>query len=316
LGRAAVAGVCLAGLLATGWPAQAADPARVEPRTTKPAASSAVVGLGTAASFAVLAGTPSVTSTGSTIVTGDLGIDPSPTVAGFPSGSVIGTVHRADRVAQQAKRDLATAYADAAGRSVTAIRGKTLGGLTLPAGVYGAGGLTLDLAGTLTLDGRSDPNAVWIFQSTSDLVAGASSSVLLVNGASACNVFWQVAGSATLGPSTAFAGTILALTSITMDAGVTLVGRAFASNGQVALDGDTITRPGCSTPAPGAPSDGRPLQPAGATGAVGAAAGAATGPLVAATAILLVVLAAVLGEGSRRPRSAAAPHTGVRTRQR
>jgi hypothetical protein len=217
------------------------------------AAALATVGLGTAGSFAVLAGTPHITNTGPTTVTGNLGIHPAEAVTGFPPGTVSGTIHAADAVALQAKADLGIAYDDAAGRPATATHA-TLGGLSLAPGVYNAGGATLDLTGTLTLDGQDDPNAVWIFQATSDLVTASSSSVRLVNGGQACNVFWQVTSSATLGSGSTFEGTILALTSITIDSGVTVHGRVLARNGTVTLINDTITRAVCAPSAPGATS--------------------------------------------------------------
>lgn len=201
--------------------------------------------LGTAAPFAVLAGTPSVTNTGPSTIVGDLGISPAASVTGFPPGTVTGTIHAADAVALQAKIDLGTAYDQAASLAVTANHG-TLGGLTLVGGVYNAGGVTLDLTGTLTLDGENDPSSVWVFQATSDLVTASSSTVALINGASACNVFWQVTSSATLGSGSTFVGTIMALTSITMDDGVTMTGRALARNGAVTLINDRIDASTCS----------------------------------------------------------------------
>ncbi len=209
------------------------------------AAGPAPVGLGTAAPFAVLAGTPAVTNSGPTTITGDVGIHPAVAVTGFPPGTVNGTIHMADAVALQAKKDLVTAYNDAAGRPVTDTHG-SLGGLTLVAGVYNAGGVALDLTGTLRLDGQNDPNSVWVFQATSSLITASSSSVKLINGASPCNVFWQVTSSATLGSGSTFVGTIMALTSITMASGVTVNGRALARNGKVTLKNDTITNR-CST---------------------------------------------------------------------
>jgi Protein of unknown function (DUF3494). len=204
----------------------------------------ATVGLGTAAPFAVLAGTPKVANTGTTVINGNLGISPAAAVTGFPPGIVHGTIHKADAVALQAQSDLTTAYTDAAGRPVTATHG-TLGGLTLAPGVYTAGGVVLGLTGTLTLDGQNDPNSVWIFKATSALVTASSSSVKLINGASSCNVFWQVTSSATLGTGSTFVGTIMALTSITMKSGVTLHGRALARNGKVTMINDRITSSTC-----------------------------------------------------------------------
>jgi hypothetical protein len=203
------------------------------------AAGPSPVGLGTAAPFTVLAGTPAVTNSGATTITGNLGISPAGAVSGFPPGTVNGTIHKADAVALKAKNDLTTAYTDAAGRPVTATHG-ALGGLTLVAGVYNAGGVVLDLTGTLTLDGQNDPNSVWVFQATSALVTASSSAVTLINGASPCNVFWQITSSATLGSGSTFVGTIMALASITMADSVTVNGRALARNGNVTLINDTI----------------------------------------------------------------------------
>ena len=224
--------------------------------STAYAAGPAAVGLGTAAPFAVLAGTPGITNSGATTITGNLGISPAGAVSGFPPGTVSGATHKADAVALKAKNDLTTAYNDAAGRPVTATHG-TLGGLTLVAGVYNAGGVVLDLTGTLTLDGQNDPNSVWVFQATSSLTTASSSSVNLVNGASPCNVFWQVTSSATLGSGSTLVGTIMALTSITMADSVTLNGRALSRNGDVTLINDTINNASSCSGVPNAAMAGR-----------------------------------------------------------
>jgi len=209
------------------------------------------VTLGTASSFAVLAGTPAVTNSGPTTIGGDLGIHPATAVTGFPPGVVNGTIHAGDAVALQAKNDLSAAYGDAAGRSPAAvIAGGALGGRTLVAGVYSSGGATLDLTGTLTLDGQNDPASVWIFQASSDLITASSSSVRFVNGGTPCNVFWQITSSATLGSGSTFAGSILALTSITMGDGVVVNGRALARNGTVTLINDRIDISPCGAPTP------------------------------------------------------------------
>ncbi|MBI3746416.1 MAG: DUF3494 domain-containing protein, partial [Chloroflexi bacterium] len=193
----------------------------------------------------------------------------------------------------QAKSDLATAYTDAAGRPATATHA-TLGGLTLVAGVYNAGGATLGLTGTLTLDGQNDPNAVWIFQATSDLVTASSSTVRVINSGQACNVFWQVTSSATLGSGSTFVGTIMALTSITMANGVTVDGRALARNGDVTLINDTITRRTCAAPtstvAAGAGSTVPPTDTIAAPGTPSSGPGAA----IAIAAILALALVAFL----------------------
>ena len=213
-------------------------------------AATAPVGLGTAASFAVLAG-QSVSNTGPSTIGGDLGVSPGTAVTGFPPGLVTGTVHSADGVANNAQSDLTTAYNDAAGRSGTAIPAFIGAGATFAPGVYKASS-SLDVGGSLTLDAGGDPNAVFIFQAPSTLITDSASNVVLTNGAQACNVFWQVGSSATLGTNSNFTGTILALTSISVDTGDTIAGRALARNGSVTLDDDTITAPTCSitTPTP------------------------------------------------------------------
>src|SRR3984957_12800464 len=221
-------------------------------------AATAPVGLGTAGSFAVLAGT-TVTNTGPSSISGDLGVSPGTAVTGFPPGIVSnGTIHRADGVAGGAQSDLTTAYNDAAGRSPTANVPAFIGaGQTLAPGVYKASS-SLDVGGSLTLNAGGDPNAVFIFQAASTLVTDSASSVILTNGAQACNVFWQVGSSATLGTGSDFVGTILALTSISVNTGDTVAGRALARNGAVTLDDDTITSPPCPTPPPTATTSATP----------------------------------------------------------
>ena len=215
---------------------------------TQPAvAATAPVGLGMAGSFAVLAGT-TVTNTGPSLIHGNLGVSPGTAVTGFPPGIVTGgTIHRADGVAGTAQSDLTTAYNDAAGRSPTANVPAFIGaGQTLAPGVYKASS-SLEVGGALTLNAGGDPNAVWIFQAPSTLTTDSASAVRLTNGAQACHVFWQVGSSATLGTHSTFVGSILALTSITVQTGDTIHGRALARNGAVTLDDDTITAPSCAT---------------------------------------------------------------------
>ncbi|MCW3064351.1 MAG: hypothetical protein JWN32_1523 [Solirubrobacterales bacterium] len=209
-------------------------------------AQAASVPLGTADSFAVLAGS-TVTNTGPSVISGDLGVSPGSAVTGFPPGIVTeGTLHAADGVALQAKADLAIAYTDAAGRSSTATVSSDLAGRTLTPGVYTSAS-SLGLSGDLTLDAHGDSNAVFVFKAGSTLIAGAGSRVRLIGGAQACNVFWQVGSSATIGSHSAFAGNILALTSISLTTGATLHGRALARNGAVTLDTNTITKARCAT---------------------------------------------------------------------
>jgi hypothetical protein len=215
------------------------------------------VGLGTASGFAVLAGS-TVTNTGPTVVNGDIGVSPGTAVTGFPPGTGTGTIHSADGVAGQAQSDTTTAYNDAAGRSPAVTVSGDLGGLTLTPGVYKAGS-SLGLTGDVTLDAQGNSNAVFIFQAGSTLTTASSSRVVLTNGADACNVFWEIGSSATLGTSSSFKGTILALTSITLTTGVKVDGRALARNGAVTMDSNTITNGNCaSVPAGSTPGSDTP----------------------------------------------------------
>jgi hypothetical protein len=206
-------------------------------------AAEAPIGLGTAESFAILAG-PTVTNTGFSTISGSLGVSPGTAVVGFPPGLVSdGTIHAADAVALQAQDDLTTAYVDAAGRSTTQTVGDDLSGMTLVSGVYT--GPTLGLTGTVTLNAEGNPDAVFIFQAGSTLITDSNTTVALIGGASACNVFWQVGSSATLGTNSTFVGTVMALTSITADTGATIQGRLLARNAGLTLDDNTVTRPTC-----------------------------------------------------------------------
>jgi len=234
--------------------------------TTSQAATS--VGLGTADSFAILAGS-GVTNTGPSVINGDLGTSPLPAVVGFgggPSeGTVNGAIHQADTVAASAQADLTTAYDNAAGQGPANTVVTELGGQSLTPGVYDSASGTFEITGPLTLNAQGDPNAVFIFKTSTTLVSASSSSVNLINGAQPCNIFWQVGSSATLGSNSVFVGNILALTSISLDNAVSVSGRLLARNGAVTLDNDTVTRVPCAT------SDG------GSTGGGGAGGGSAGG---------------------------------------
>jgi LPXTG-motif cell wall-anchored protein len=267
------------------------------------AAAQAPVGLGTAASFAVLAGT-TVTNTGPSVISGDVGLSPGTAVVGFPPGIVNnGTIHATDAAAAQAQADVTTAYNDAAGRSSTATVTADLGGQTLVAGVYT--GPTLGLTGTVTLDAQGDPNAVFIFQAASTLITASSSVVALTNGADACNVFWQVGSSATLGTNSAFVGTVLALTSIAATTGATINGRLLARNAEVTLDSNTITNSACgastsaTTTVAAAPATTAVPSTAIPPGGIIPQTGRSTSPLLL-LAFGLVALGAILAAVRRR----------------
>ena len=202
--------------------------------------------LGTAASFAVLAGS-TVTNTGATTVNGNLGVSPGSAVTGFPPGTVTGgAIHAGDAVAAQAQNDATTAYNNLAGQACnTNLTGQDLGGKTVIPAVY-CFSTSAQLTGALTLDGQGNPGSVFIFQIGSTLITAAGSSVLLINGAQACNVFWQVGSSATIGTNTSFAGSILASTSITLNNSARVDGRALAHNGAVTMDTNRVAASQCS----------------------------------------------------------------------
>ena len=233
------------------------------------------VGLGTADSFAVLAGS-TVTNTGPSTINGDLGVSPGTAITGFPPGTVNGTIHATDAVAGQAQSDLTIAYDDAAGRTPAASVSADLGGSTLVAGVYKSAS-SLGLTGALTLDAEGDPNAVFIFQAGSSLTTASGSQVNLINGAQPCNVFWQIGSSATLGSSSAFTGNILALTSISLNDAVTLDGRALARNGAVTLINDTVTASHCAAGTTGGSTSTDGTSGGGGVTGGGAGGGGTTG---------------------------------------
>jgi len=194
---------------------------------------------GSADSFVILAYS-TVTNTGITTVTGDLGVSPMASVVGFPPGTVSGTIHAADATAAQAQTDLTTAYTDSAGRTpFTTVTGDTLGGLVLTPGIYRGGALSL--TGTLTIMGGATD--IWIFQTASTLETAGSSQIVLSGGAKASNVYWQVGSSATLGANSIFKGNIMAYASITLYSGAALEGRILAQTAAVTLNANTITKP-------------------------------------------------------------------------
>jgi hypothetical protein len=228
-----VAGVVMAALFLTAGPfgAMRADAA-------------VPVLLGTAGDYAVLAGTPHVTNTGPSVITGDVGVSPALALIGLtgaPDGTVIGA-QLAGAAVDGAKLDLTTAYDQAANMVSTPVATQ-LGNTAPVPGAYNDSGAGLNLTGTITLDGAGSYDSVWVFKSSSSLITGTGAVVSLINGAQACNVYWQVTSSATIESGVAFAGTVLALTSITANTGATVNGRLLARNGMVSLDNNVITRP-------------------------------------------------------------------------
>jgi Ice-binding-like/Bacterial Ig-like domain len=201
------------------------------------------VALRSAGEFAVLAGS-TVTNTGPTAVTGDLGISPGTSMTGFPPGTITGSFHMGDATSAQSLVDLTTAYNDAAGRSLcpTSVAGN-LGGQTLAAGLYKSTSALEISAGDLTLDAQGDEDAVFIFQIASTLTTTAARKVILAGGANAANIYWQVGSSATLGTTSSFAGTIMANQAITVGTGASHLGRLLARIAGVTLDSNPIVKP-------------------------------------------------------------------------
>jgi len=234
-------------------------------------------------SFGVLGGS-TVTNTGPTIVNGSLGVSPGSAVTGFPPGIVSnGAIHSADAGATQAQTELTAVYNQLANSICnTDLTGQDLGGLTLTPGVYCFSN-SAQLTGTLTLDALGNPNAGFIFKIGSTLTTASASSVLLINSAGSCGVFWQVGSSATLGTGTALAGSVVALSSITLNTGASASGRVLARNGAVTLDTNQVTF--CS----GGGTGVLPPPPQTASGVP-----AMSLPVLAALALLLAGLGAFL----------------------
>jgi len=243
----AITGVGLAALLGAGLISQASAATVAD----------GPIDLGTAIDYGVL-GASAVTNTGPTVVNGDLGIAPGTSITGFgglPNGVVNGTVHQTDAVAVQAQRDALTAYGTAASLTPTRTGLAELNTLSLSPGVYSGGALSLADTGTLTLTGGED--SVWVFQAESTLIIGSSSRIAITGGATACNVFWQVGSSATLGTAADFQGTVVADQSVTVTTAAQVEGRVIALNGAVTLDTNTISAAE-DCPPPGTPSEPSP----------------------------------------------------------
>jgi hypothetical protein len=258
-GRAGRAGIAL--VLAVGFASGAV-----------PAAAQTPVNLATVAPFVVLGG-QAVTNTGPSVLNGDLGVSPGTSLVGFGLPAVVnGATHASDAVALQAQSDLTTAYDVAAAQPSADMTGLDLGNQILNAGAYS---YTSDaqLTGALTLDAEGDPNAQFVFKVASALTTASASSVLLINGASPCNVYWQIGSSATLGSTTAFKGNLMALSSISLNNAATVQGRMLARNGQVSLINNVIDGSMCGTstsapsptPTPGTPTTSGGTSPAAST---------------------------------------------------
>jgi hypothetical protein len=205
--------------------------------------------LGTAQSFAVLGGS-TVTNTGLSVLTGDLGVSPGGAITGFPPGIRSGATHAADATALQAQNDLTTQFNTLNAAACSAdLTGQDLGGKTLTSGVY-CFSTSAQLTGPLVLNAQGNANATFIFKTGSTLTTASGSSVSLINGGNPCGVAWKIGSSATLGTTTSFTGNLIALTSITLNTGANIVGRALARNGAVTLDTNNISFANCTLAGP------------------------------------------------------------------
>lgn len=207
-------------------------------------AAEAAVEVGTTKNFAILAG-ETITNTGSTQITGDVGLYAGTAFPGAPDVTLNGEEHLADAVALTAKNDLITAYDDLAARTPQIID-RELGGQTLTPGVYVSNEKDFQLTGKLTLDGQGDPDAIFIFQTATTLITASASSVEFINDATKCGTFWQVGTSATLGSNSSFAGRIFAMTSISLGTGAKVQGQLLARDGSVTLDTNEIISGPCT----------------------------------------------------------------------
>jgi hypothetical protein len=219
---------------ATVLPGQAATPAVSSP------CAQTLVHLGTASHFRILAAT-TVTSTGNTVVRGNLGVSPGTAVTGFPPGKVTGTMHVNDTTALSAQADLLMAFNNASARThcETNVSGN-LGGSTLSPGLYVSTSSLAISSGNLTLNAHGHPNAVFIFVMASTFTTSTGLSVILTGGANATHVFWIVGSSATVGTLSSVSGSILAYASITLTKDAILHGSALALNGAVTLDANQV----------------------------------------------------------------------------
>jgi aspartate 1-decarboxylase len=206
--------------------------------------------LGSAENFAVL-GYSTVTNTGTSHITSSVGVSPGSAITGFPPGIITnGAIHAADDAATQAHADFATAYNDFAGLAsppANNLSGTDLGGRTLTPGVYRYN-TSATSGGALTFDAQNNPSARFVIQIGTTLITSSNSSVVLINGADARNVYFQVGSSATLGSGSSFIGNILAYASVTTVSGTSVTGRLLALTGAVTLDTNSVTSPGL-TPA-------------------------------------------------------------------
>jgi Ice-binding-like len=289
-------------------------------------AAATTVPLGTAGTYAILAGS-GITNTGITTISGDVGSSPTASETGFaacPGANCVtltGANHTSpnpnDAVTQGAKAALTNAFNNAAGQTPGVVLTE-LAGQKLVAGVYKSASGTFGMSGTLTLDGANNANSVFIFQTASTLITGGTGNINLIRGAQACNIFWKVGSAATLGAGSTLDGTVMAHDSISLGSGVTVIGRLLAGEqasgaGAVTLIHDTIIRPACAaTPVtPSASASATPKPSATATPSTPAASASAAAASKSAAAVKAAAVKAAAASKSAVALKAAAAGGGL-----
>jgi len=180
-----------------------------------------------------------VTNTGLSVLNGDVGVVTPDTITGFPPGTTTGVIRNGGAAVVQAQADLTTAYDNADHRTPSTEFAGDLNGKVFHAGVHHTSA-ALALTGTVTLDGENNPDAVFVFQVDAAMNTAALSTVSLINGAQATNVYWQVEGAVVTGASSSLSGTVLADGGASLGQAAQLSGRAL-SRGTVLLETNLVT---------------------------------------------------------------------------
>ena len=201
--------------------------------------------LGAANNFALLAG-GGLSNAGSSTVQGEIGIYPTISYIDTGSISLSGGYHFGDANVVAATSAANAAYASAQTSTPSTALTADLGGQTLTPGAYSnPNGLSIN--GVLTLDGKGDQNAVYIFQTPTALTTSAASHITLINGVQACNVFWQVGTTSNLGAGSDFKGNLLGNSQVILGNTATVLGRVFSLHGNVTMSANSIVKPSCVT---------------------------------------------------------------------